>query len=148
MKNEESNFTNDEFIVQVSLEQLLKNDNYKKSLEEKSYENYLRKRYGESMVKSMTINYKVLEEIFSDELSYAAMKELPESEKFAIYVIAFRKEYLDRLCNENHISKKGFYKIYKNGTNRFKKNMSKYAKNGYKYKVRSDYKKKGGVFNG
>ena len=100
------------------------------------------------MIKNMKINYKVLEEIFSDEISYAAMKELPESEKFAIYVIAFRKEYLDKLCKDYHLSKKGFYKIYKNGTKRFKKNMSKYVKNGYKYKTSSDYKKKGGAFNG
>lgn len=88
------------------------------------------------------IDYKHLEEVFSKKIHYMAMKELPLSEKFAIYVYVFREEYLDRLCNDYQISKNGFIQIKNNGINRFKKNVRKYNSKPYK---RKKYHKKGGV---
>lgn len=88
------------------------------------------------------IDYKHLENVFSKEIYYKAMKELPLSEKFAIYVCAFKGEYLDKLCNDYQISKNGFIEIKNNGINRFKKNIKKYNSKPYKKKK---YHKKGGV---
>ena len=147
MKEEKSNFTNDEYLFEISLEELLSNDKYKKCLKDKSYQDYLKGNADSTETKIMMIDFRKLEDVFQDELSYMAMKDLSEIEKFAIYVIAFRKEHLDRLCSDCKISKKRFVNVYKNGTNHFKKNLSKYTKKGYKTKLRKNYKK-GGAYNG
>lgn len=98
MKNEKSNFTNDE------------------------------------------IDYKHLENTFTDKIHYKSMKELPLSEKFAIYVYVFKGEYLDKLCKDYQISKKGFIELKDNGIKHFKKNVKKYSKQKSK-----KHHKKGGV---
>lgn len=149
MKKEKSNFTNEDelVVVEVSLDELLKDNAYRKSLDERTYDEYLSLGYTPKKANSMCIDYKCLEDIFPDELSYVAMKELPLSEKFAIYVCVFKKEYLDRLCKDYQISKQGFIQMYNNGRNRFKHYRKKYARKGYKVKPRKNYHKKGGGSN-
>lgn len=90
------------------------------------------------------INYKQLEDVFSNPVYYKAMKELPLSEKFTLYVYVFKGEYLDKLCDDYKISKNGFIQIKDNGINHFKRNVKKY--NSKKHNKRK-YQKKGGNYN-
>ena len=81
MKEEKSNSTNDEYLVEISLEELLSNDKYKKYLKDKSYQDYLKEKSDFKESKIMMIDFRKLEDVFQDELSYMAMKDLSEIEK-------------------------------------------------------------------
>lgn len=131
MKENKSNSTNDEIVMKFILDECV-ND---LSIRKKYFPEYSRKENIDN------IDYKHLEDIFSNKEHYIVMKELPLSEKFAIYVCTFRSEYLDRLCKDYQISKKGFVKLKENGVKHFRRNYKKYNK-------RNNYYKKGCGFNG
>ena len=78
MKEKKSNFTNDEYLFEISLEELLSNDKYKKCLKDKSYQDYLKGNADSTETKIMMIDFRKLEDVFQDELRYMAMKDLSE----------------------------------------------------------------------
>lgn len=134
MNEKESNYANDEMIMEFIVDECI-ND----AISRKRYfPQHIRKENTEK------IDYKHLEEVFSDETYYKAMKNLPLSEKFAIYVYVFRGEYLDRLCKDYNLSKQGFIELKNCGVKRFKKNVKKYSPK--KQKKKKFCKKDGGFY--
>ena len=111
-------------------------DNPKDSriIEKYTYQDYLRNQNN----KTEKVDYKRLEEIFTNEIYYKAMKKLPLKEKHAIYLVVFDSNDLEKACSEMKVSKTEIIEIKTKGINRFKENVSKYQK----------AKKNGGAFNG
>lgn len=105
-----------------------------KEIEKYTYQDYLRNQ-NKKMEK---VDYKRLEEIFTNEIYYKAMKKLPLREKHAIYLVIFDSNDLEKVCSEMKLSKTEIIEIKTKGINRFKENVSKYQK----------AKKNGGAFNG
>lgn len=105
-----------------------------KEIEKYTYQDYLRNQ-NKKMEK---VDYKRLEEIFTNEIYYKAMKKLPLREKHAIYLVIFDSNDLEKACSEMKLSKTEIIEIKTKGINRFKENVSKYQK----------AKKNGGAFNG
>lgn len=105
-----------------------------KIIEKYTYQDYLRNQNK----KIEKVDYKKLEEIFTNEIYYKAMKELPLKEKHAIYLVVLNGNDLEKACSEMKLSKTEIIEIKTNGINRFKENVSKYQK----------AKKNGGAFNG
>ena len=132
---------------EVSLEELYRNEDYKRYSDNESYEQYLKREFIPVSTNHTKIDYKNLEDICYTKIAYASLKQLPLIEKFAIYVVVFQYQYLDRLCKDTGISKKGFLYIYENGERRFKSNWESMQDKPYLLKPRSIYKSKGGDFN-
>lgn len=105
-----------------------------KKIEKYTYQDYLRNQNKESE----KVDYKRLEEIFTNEIYYKAMKKLPLKEKHAIYLVVFDSNDLEKACSEMKVSKTEIIEIKTKGINHFKENVSKYQK----------AKKNGGAFNG
>lgn len=134
MTEKESDYANDEMIMEFIVDECINDAIFRK----RYFPQHIRKENTED------IDYKHLEEVFSDEIYYNAMKQLPLSEKFAIYVYVFRGEYLDRLCKDYNLSKQGFIELKNCGVKRFKKNVKKY--NSKKQKKKKFCKKDGGYY--
>ena len=135
MTEKESNYANDEMIMEFIVDECINDAIFRK----RYFPQQIRKENTED------IDYKHLEEVFSDETYYNAMKNLPLSEKFAIYVYVFRGEYLDRLCKDYNLSKQGFIELKNCGVKRFKKNVKKYSP---KKQQKKKFCKKDGGFYG
>ena len=129
---------------EVSLEELYKNENYKRYADNQKYEQYLKGDRIPVSTNHTSIDYKNLEDICYTRIAYESLRSLPLIEKFAIYVCVFQYQYLDRLCQEAGISKKGFLYIYESGVRRFKSNWESMKHKKYLYNPRSIYKSKGG----
>ena len=132
---------------EVSLEELYKNENYKRYADNQSYEQYLKRDFIPVSTNHTSIDYKNLEDICYTRIAYESLRSLPLIEKFAIYVCVFQYQYLDRLCQDAGISKKGFLCIYESGVRRFKSNWENMKHKKYLYNPRSLYTSKGGDSN-
>ena len=132
---------------EVSLEELHKNENYKRYADNQSYEQYLKRDFIPVSTNHTSIDYKNLEDICYTRIAYESLRSLPLIEKFAIYVCVFQYQYLDRLCKDAGISKNGFLYIYESGVRRFKSNWESMKHKKYLYNPRSFYTSKGGDSN-
>ena len=132
---------------EVSLEELYKNENYKRYADNQSYEQYLKRDFIPVSTNHTSIDYKNLEDICYTRIAYESLRSLPLIEKFAIYVCVFQYQYLDRLCQDAGISKKGFLYIYESGVRRFKSNWENMKHKKYLYNPRSLYTSEGGDSN-
>ena len=132
---------------EVSLEELYKNENYKRYADNQSYEQYLKRDFIPVSTNHTSIDYKNLEDICYTRIAYESLRSLPLIEKFAIYVCVFQYQYLDRLCKDVGISKNGFLYIYESGVRRFKSNWESMKHKKYLYNPRSFYTSKGGDSN-
>ena len=104
-----------------------------KEIEKYTYQDYLRNKN----CNKKKVDYKNLEEIFTNDIYYKAMKEIPLKEKHAIYLLVLEGSDLEKVCSEMKVSKKEIIKIKTKGINRFKKNIERYQK----------AKRNGGDFN-
>ena len=102
-------------------------------IEKNTYQEYLRNNQKDIE----NVDYKRLEEIFTNDIYYKAMKEIPLKEKYAIYLVVLDGCNLEKVCSEMKVSRKEIIEIKTKGINRFKKNIEKYQKS----------KRKGGDFN-
>ena len=142
MKNRKSK--NYKRKYEVSLEELYKNEKYKRYADNQNYEQYLKRDFIPVSTNHTSIDYKNLEDICYTRIAYESLKSLPLIEKFAIYVCVFQYQYLDRLCQDAGISKNGFLYIYESGVRRFKSNWESMKHKKYLYNPRSIYTSKGG----
>lgn len=155
MKEENSNCTNEKFIIEnkiyfVGLTDEMLGVDCTPKVENKIYQDYLRNETTEQ--KSLKdIDYKNLENIFSKRADYLAMKKLTLMEKFTIYIYVFYPQYIEKLCKDCNVPLEYFTKTMKNGVRKFLKYQKIYSKksNDYYYKKKSKrkkkYNKKGGV---
>ena len=156
MRKEESNYTNEKFIIHNYFVNMgdadeLFNVDCTPKAERKNHQEFLKGQFSMTEPRiPVGVSYKNLENIFTNKLDYDAMKQLSSMEKFALFVTAFYPQYLERLCKDCHISVDSFKQMAENGAEKFIKyrnKHSKQAKNEFK-KFKKNYYKKGGGSNG
>ena len=104
----------------------------KRKIDKEIYQRYLK---GEKKGIE-NIDYRYLENVFTNGIHYKAMKELPLKEKQVLYVVVVEASDLEKACDEMKMSKT---EIKTQAINRFKENVKKFQ--------RQAAKKKGGAFN-
>lgn len=155
MRKEESNYTNEKFIIHnyfinVGDVDELFNVDCTPEAQRKNHQEFLKSQFSMTEPKiPVGVSYKNLESIFTNKVDYEAMKQLTSMEKFALFVTVFYPQYLERLCKDCHISADGFKQMAENGAEKFIKyrnKHSKQARNEFK-KFKKNYYKKGGDSN-
>lgn len=106
-----------------------------KKIEKNTYQNYLRNKNK----RIENVGYKHLEEIFTNEIHYEAMKKLPLIEKQALFVAVFECSDIEKACNDMEKTKREVIEIKTNAINHFKENVRK--------EIEKNSKKNGGDSN-
>ena len=114
----------------------LDNPRDKKRIDKEIYQDYLRKE--NKGIKN--VGYKHLEEVFTNEIHYEAMKKLPIIEKQALFVAVFECSDLEKACSDMKMTKTEVIEIKTKAINHFKDNVKK--------ELEKKSKKNGGAFNG
>ncbi|MBQ7410032.1 MAG: hypothetical protein IJW20_01455 [Clostridia bacterium] len=92
-----------------------------RKLEKEEYQNFLRnKNKGIE-----NVSYKHLEDVFTNEIYYEAMKKLPLIEKQALFVAVFESSDLEKACSDMKMTKKEVIEIKTKAINHFKDNVKK-----------------------
>ena len=107
----------------------------KKRIDKEIYKDYLRNE--NKGVES--VSYKHLEEVFTNEIHYEAMKKLPLIEKQALFVAVFECSDLEKACSDMKMTKTEVVEIKTKAINHFKDNVKK--------ELEKKSKKNGGVSN-
>lgn len=111
------------------------NEQDESRLDKYSYEKYQRneKKNFEN------VGYKHLEEVFTNEIHYEAMKDLPLIEKQALFVTVFATSDLEKACSDMRKGKKEVIELKTRAINHFKENVKK--------ELEKKSKKNGGASN-
>ena len=104
-------------------------------LDKYSYEVYQRNENK----RMENVSYKHLEEVFTNEIHYEAMKKLPLIEKQALFVAVFECSDLEKACSDMKKTKTEVVEIKTRAINHFKDNVKK--------EIEKKTKKNGGAFN-
>ena len=107
----------------------------KKRIDKEIYKDYLRNE--NKGVEN--VGYKHLEEVFTNEIHYEAMKKLPLIEKQALFVAVFECSDLEKACSDMKMTKTEVIEIKTKAINHFKDNMKK--------EIEKKSKKNGGASN-
>ena len=99
-----------------------------------AYQNYERNK---TVIEN--VSYKHLEEVFTNEIHYEAMKKLPLIEKQALFVAVFESSDLEKACSDMKMSRTEVIEIKTNAINHFKENVRK--------ELEKKSKKNGGASN-
>ena len=108
----------------------------KKRIDKEIYKDYLRNE--NKGVEN--VSYKHLEEVFTNEIHYEAMKKLPLIEKQALFVAVFESSDLEKACSDMKMTKTEVIEIKTKAINHFKDNVKK--------ELEKKSKKNGGAING
>ena len=115
----------------------LKNYSFDNPRDKRKIDKEIYQRYLKGEKKGIeNIDYRYLENVFTNGIHYKAMKELPLKEKQVLYVVVVEASDLEKACDEMKMSKT---EIKTQAINRFKENVKKFQ--------RQAAKKKGGAFN-
>ena len=107
----------------------------KKRIDKEIYKDYLRNE--NKGVEN--VSYKHLEEVFTNEIHYEAMKKLPLIEKQALFVAVFECSDLEKACSDMKMTKTEVVEIKTKAINHFKDNVKK--------EIEKKSKKNGGASN-
>ena len=107
----------------------------KKRINKEIYKDYLRNE--NKGVEN--VSYKHLEEVFTNEIHYEAMKKLPLIEKQALFVAVFECSDLEKACSDMKMTKTEVIEIKTKAINHFKDNVKK--------EIEKKSKKNGGATN-
>lgn len=107
----------------------------KKRIDKEIYKDYLRNE--NKGVEN--VSYKHLEEVFTNEIHYEAMKKLPLIEKQALFVAVFECGDLEKACSDMKMTKTEVVEIKTKAINHFKDNVKK--------EIEKKSKKNGGAAN-
>ena len=108
----------------------------KKRIDKEIYQDYLRKENKGIE----NVGYKHLEEVFTNEIHYEAMKSLPLIEKQALFVTVFATSDLEKACSDMKKTKTEVIENKTKAINHFKDTVKK--------ELEKKSKKNGGAFNG
>lgn len=92
-----------------------------KELGKKEYQNYLRNENKGIE----NVGYRHLEDVFTNEIHYEAMKKLPLIEKQALFVAVFECSDLEKACSDMKMSRTEVIEIKTRAINHFKENVKK-----------------------
>lgn len=107
----------------------------KKRIDKEIYKDYLRNENKGIE----NVGYKHLEEVFTNEIHYEAMKKLPLIEKQALFVAVFECSDLEKACSDMKMTKTEVVEIKTKAINHFKDNVKK--------EIEKKSKKNGGASN-
>ena len=107
----------------------------KKRIDKEIYQDYLRKENKGIE----NVGYKHLEEVFTNEIHYEAIKKLPLIEKQALFVAVFECSDLEKACSDMKMTKTEVVEIKTKAINHFKDNVKK--------EIEKKSKKNGGATN-
>ena len=107
----------------------------KKRIDKEIYKDYLRNE--NKGVEN--VSYKHLEEVFTNEIHYEAMKKLPLIEKQVLFVAVFECSDLEKACSDMKMTKTEVVEIKTKAINHFKDNVKK--------EIEKKSKKNGGAAN-
>ena len=107
----------------------------KKRIDKEIYKDYLRNE--NKGVEN--VGYKHLEEVFTNEIHYEAMKKLPLIEKQALFVAVLECSDLEKACSDMKMTKTEVIEIKTKAINHFKDNVKK--------EIEKKSKKNGGASN-
>ena len=107
----------------------------KKRIDKEIYKDYLRNE--NKGVEN--VGYKHLEEVFTNEIHYEAIKKLPLIEKQALFVAVFECSDLEKACSDMKMTKTEVIEIKTKAINHFKDNVKK--------EIEKKSKKNGGATN-
>ena len=111
------------------------NEQDESKLDKYSYEVYQRNENK----RIENVGYKHLEDVFTNEIHYEAMKKLPLIEKQALFVAVFECSDLEKACSDMKMTKTEVIEIKTRAINHFKDNVKK--------EIEKKSKKNGGAFN-
>lgn len=99
-----------------------------KEIERELYQKFLRtKEETEKYVDS-----EHLENVFTNEIYYRAMKEIPKIEKQILYLSVYEYKTLNEICKTLKKTKREVKDLRENAVKHFRENIQKYEKKSYK----------------
>lgn len=137
MKNEKKkkHFTEDKQEFQRVIETIIDNERIIKIIED----NYYKKAMQDVDNADVSINH--LENIFTNETYYLAMKIVPLTERKVLYLSYIENCRLNDICRRLKLSKKQVISLRNNGIQHFKNNLSTLYKSEKIRKGKKDDKK-------
>lgn len=112
------NFTNDKKNISFNFETKFDNKRLLKTTSENYYKNFIQN------IESADVNINHLENIFTDETYYLAMKIVPLIERKVIYLSYVENIRLNDICKRLKLSKNEVIKLRNNGIVHFKNNLA------------------------
>lgn len=101
----------------------------KLELDCKAYQVYLINTSEELKKQSKEVSLNHLENIFTNEMYYVAMKKVPKLERKVLYLSLYEERTLKSIQNYLRLSKKNVIRLKENGIKHFKENVAQYQKN-------------------
>lgn len=117
MKNQEKNFTKDKKEFSAIIETILDNERIIKIIED----NYYQKSMQDVDNSDVSINH--LENIFTNETYYTAMKIVPLIERKVLYLSFIENVRLNDICRRLKLQKKEVITLRNKGIEHFKNNL-------------------------
>ena len=126
-KKKKMDFTKDEKIFNSIIETIIDTETVIKIIED----NYFQKQIQKTEDADVDINH--LENIFTDETYYAAMKIVPLLERKVLYLSYIENVRLNDICRRLKLQKKDVISLREKGIKHFKYNLNTlYKANNYK----------------
>ena len=95
-----------------------------KEIEKELYQKYLRA----NKTKEKYVDSEHLENIFTNEIYYRAMKEIPKIEKQILYMSVYEYRTLNEICKTLKKTKREVKDLREKAVKHFKENVKKYEK--------------------
>lgn len=95
-------------------------------LEAQLYQDYLRKNLIDTEENNKNIDMEHLENVFTNEIYYRAMKNLLPNEKKVLYLSYYENWILGDVCKILGMSRKEVIELKARAINHFKKNVQRY----------------------
>lgn len=117
MKNQERNFTKDNKEFASMIETIIDNERVIKLIEDNYYQNSMQD------VDNTDVNLNHLENIFTNETYYTAMKIVPLLERKVLYLSFVENVRLNDVCRRLKLQKKEVISLRNRGIEHFKNNL-------------------------
>ena len=117
MKNQKRNFTKDEKELSLIIETIIDNERIIKIIED----NYYKKSMQD--IDNADVNINHLENIFTNETYYLAMKIVPLLERKVLYLSYIENVRLNDICRRLKLRKKEVIQLRNKGIEHFKNNL-------------------------
>lgn len=96
-----------------------------KEIERELYQKFLRTKEE----KEKYVDSEHLENVFTNEIYYRAMKEIPKIEKQILYLSVYEYKTLNEICKTLKKTKREVKDLRENAVKHFRENIQKYEKN-------------------
>lgn len=133
MSNFKRNFTNDKYSTTPTFKTIVDSEKICKIIADNYYQNFIQN------IENVDVNINHLENIFTNETYYLAMKIVPLIERKVLYLSYVENARLNDICKRLKLSKNEVIRLRNKAIIHFKNNLATILK--------ADKLKKGGVVN-